>query len=149
VRVAVVDGARTRELRRAVLRPNWPLGSPMHGDDNPDAVHLAALDEDETVIGCCLVLPNAYPPRPDEPQAWQLRGMATVPRCQSQGVGGRVLASALAEIERRDGALVWCDARSSAVAFYAQHGFAVEGPQFLHVESGIPHHRMWRALDRI
>ena len=143
--VQVVDGAATRELRRAVLRPNWPVGSAMHGDDNPDAVHLAVLDDGQ-VVSTCLVLPRPYPLRPDEPGAWQLRGMATKPERQGQGLGARLVAAAVAEVRRRGGRLIWCDARTTAVAFYRQHGFVSEGAEFLHAESGIPHFRMWRNL---
>jgi predicted GNAT family N-acyltransferase len=146
VRIEVVDGLTTRELRRAVLRPGWPVGSAMHGDDNPAAVHLAALDEDDRVVGSALVLPNAYPLRPELGGAWQLRGMATTPERQGQGIGGRLVATALNELRRRGGAIVWCDARTSAVGFYRRHGFTAEGEEFLHEESGIPHYRMWRPV---
>jgi GNAT superfamily N-acetyltransferase len=146
VRTAVVAGAATRDLRRAVLRPGWPCGSPMHGDDNPDAVHLAAIDDQGVVIGSCIVLPRPYPVRPDESGAWQLRGMATTPAWQGKGVGGRLLAAALDEVRGRDGRLVWCEARTTARAFYAKHGFTAEGPEFDHAESGLPHYRMWLPL---
>jgi predicted GNAT family N-acyltransferase len=146
VPVSIVDGSATRELRRAVLRPNWPLGSPMHGDDNPAAVHLAAL-EDGIVVGCCLILPRPYPIRPDRPGAWQLRGMAIVPDRQGHGLGARVMAAAVAEVLARGGRLLWCDARTSATRFYRQHGFVAEGAEFVHAESGIPHYRMRRELS--
>lgn len=146
VRIEVVEGRRTRELRRAALRPNWPTGTPMHGDDNPDGVHLAAFDADGRVVGCCLVLPRPYPLRAERAHAWQLRGMATAAELRSQGIGAAVLAAAIAEIRQRAGELVWCDARTGAVPFYGQHGFVAEGEEFLHAESGIPHFRMWRAL---
>ena len=146
MRIEVVAGARTRELRRAALRPNWPAGSPMHGDDNPDAVHLAAFDAHGRIVGTCLVLPRPYPLHAELPGAWQLRGMATVAELRSQGIGAAVLAAAIAEISQRGGRLVWCDARTSAVAFYRQHGFLAEGEEFRHAESGIPHFRMWRPL---
>lgn len=145
MQVTVVDGAATRELRRAVLRPTWPVGSAMHGDDNPDAVHFAALD-DGRIVGCCLILPRPYPIRPDRDAAWQLRGMATTPDRQGQGVGALVMAAAVREAVARGGRLLWCDARTSATAFYRQHGFVAEGEEFLHAESGIPHYRMWRDL---
>jgi GNAT superfamily N-acetyltransferase len=146
LRVSVVDAAATRELRRTVLRPGWPPGSAMHGDENPDAVHVAAYDDD-ALVGACLILPRPYPLRPDEERAWQLRGMATTPERQGRGIGGLVLAAVLAEVLRRHGRLIWCEARVSAVRFYAQHGFTTEGPEFLHAETGIPHHWMWRRLD--
>jgi ribosomal protein S18 acetylase RimI-like enzyme len=92
------------------------------------------------------VLPNAYPLRPELGGAWQLRGMATTPERQGQGIGGRLVATALSELRRRGGAIVWCDARTSAVGFYRRHGFTAEGEEFLHEESGIPHYRMWRPV---
>jgi ribosomal protein S18 acetylase RimI-like enzyme len=147
VDIRIVDGLATRELRRAVLRPSWPVGSAMHGDDNPDAVHLAAFDDDDRVVGSVLVLPNPYPLRPDVAGAWQLRGMATVPDLQGQGIGGQLVDAAREQIRQRGGRIVWCDARTSAVAFYIRNGFEVEGEEFLHAESGIPHYRMWRNVD--
>lgn len=145
-RIVVVDGAATRELRRAVLRPGWPVGAPMHGDDNPDAIHLAAVDPHGAVMGCCLVLPHPFPARPDEPHGWQLRGMATAPTRQNQGIGARVLAAAVGAVRNRSGRIIWCEARTSAVAFYGRHGFRTEGTEFIHAESGIPHFRMWLDL---
>lgn len=146
MQIRIVDGATTKELRRAVLRPSWPLSSPMHGDENPDAVHLAAVDDDGTVAGTCLILPRPYPNRPDVSGAWQLRGMATAPERRSQGIGTAILGAAIAEAKQRTGRLMWCDARTTAVAFYRAHGFATEGAEFLHRESGIPHYRMWRMI---
>lgn len=146
VPVRVVDGAATRELRRAVLRPTWPVGSAMHGDDDPDAVHLAALDDNDRVIGSCVLLPRAYALRPEQDASWQLRGMATEAARRSQGVGAAVVARALTEIARRRGRLVWCEARVSAVEFYRRHGFDVDGPEFEHAETGIPHFPMSRAV---
>jgi predicted GNAT family N-acyltransferase len=149
LRIEVVAGAATRELRRAVLRPGWPVGSPMHGDDNPAAVHLAAMDEDGRVVGAVVVLPREYPLRPGIEGAWQLRGMATVPELRGQGIGGQLVAAAIEQIRRRDGRLVWCDARTSVVSFYARHGFTTDGEEFRHAETGIPHYRMWRMLEPI
>lgn len=146
MRIEIVDGAATRELRRAVLRPNWPLGAAMHGDDNPAAVHFAAVDDDGQVIGTCLVLPRPYPAHPERPGAWQLRGMAVAAELRGRRIGAAILAAAFAELETRGGRLVWCDARTSAVRFYAAHGFTAEGDEFMHEESGTPHYRMWRDL---
>jgi predicted GNAT family N-acyltransferase len=146
MQIRIVDGATTQELRRAVLRPNWPVGSPMHGDENPDAVHFAAVADDGTVIATCLILPRLYPPRPDEPDAWQLRGMATAPERRSQGIGAAIVHAVITEAKRRSGRLMWCDARTTAVPFYRAHGFTAEGAEFIHAESGIPHYRMWRII---
>ncbi|HVI18861.1 MAG TPA: GNAT family N-acetyltransferase [Gaiellales bacterium] len=144
--IRIVGRDLTRELRRAVLRPSWPPESPMHGDENTDALHLAALADDGEVIGTCLILPRAFPPRPEVSRAWQLRGMATAPTWRGRGVGAAVLAAAVEQARRRAGELLWCDARTTAVPFYRKHGFAAEGAEFLHAESGILHYRMWRMI---
>jgi len=139
----VVPAAATSELRRAVLRPQWEPGRRMPGDDDPAALHLA-LQDGADVVGACVLLPRAYPLHPERPGAWQLRGMAVHPARQRQGIGGRLVIGALEVLRAHGARLVWCDARISAVPFYRQHGFATEGPEFHHEETGIPHLRMWR-----
>ena len=141
MRIQVVDAERTRPLRRAVLRPGWAADAPMHGDDDPAAVHLA-LVEDGTVVSTCLLLPKPFPRRPGEPDAWQLRGMATQPERRSQGLGARLLAAAVETARSRGGRVLWCEARTSAMPFYERHGFAADGPEYLHAETAIPHHLM-------
>jgi ribosomal protein S18 acetylase RimI-like enzyme len=145
LRAAVVDASATRELRRALLRPQWAPGTLLPGDGDPAAVHLAVYDAGE-LVGCCVLQPRPYPPRPDGPQAWQLRGMAVAVHRQRQGVGGAVLDAAVAELQRRGARIVWCDARTTAAGFYRRHGFTGDGPEFEHAETGLPHRRMWREL---
>ena len=118
----------------------------MHGDDNLDAVHLAAFADGE-LVAACLILPLPYPRRPNVVNAWQLRGMATEPVHRDRGIGARLLAAAVDTALDRGGRLLWCEARTSALRFYAQHGFAVDGAEYLHPESGIPHHLMFRNID--
>jgi GNAT superfamily N-acetyltransferase len=139
------DAATTRALRRAVLRPTWPADAVMHGDDNPHAIHLAAYHGNE-LVAACLILPQLCPPRPHEPNAWQLRGMATAPRYRNDGIGAQLLARAVEVAEHRGGRLLWCEARTTALRFYAKHGFTVVGPEYLHRESHIPHHLMVRPI---
>lgn len=118
----------------------------MHGDDNLDAVHLAAFADGE-LVAACLILPLPYPSRPEIRNAWQLRGMATKPLHRNLGIGARLLAASVDTALDRGGRLMWCEARTSALRFYAQHGFAVDGREYLHPESGIPHHLMVRAIE--
>jgi predicted GNAT family N-acyltransferase len=147
VHVEVVDGIVTSELRRAVLRPTWPPGSAMHGDGEPEVLHLAARYGDGLVVGACALFPRPYPLRPDGPPAWQLRGMATAEAVRGQGVGGQVIAQAVREVHERGGRLLWCEAREKAIAFYAANGFHGEGELYLSAETGIPHQLMWRELS--
>ena len=144
--VGVVDGPSTSELRRSVLRPHWPVGSVMHGDEEPSALHVAAVENGEPVCACVLFL-RPYPHRPDIEPAWQLRGMATRADRRSTGLGGAVLAAMVDELRNRGAALVWCEARETAADFYRRNGFVAEGVRYLHSESGLPHFMMFRELS--
>ena len=146
IRVEVVDEARTRELRRVVLRPDRPADARLPGDDLADAVHLAAVDDDGVVLGTCFVYPEPCPWRPEESGAWHLRQMATAEGHRNQGVGGAVLEGALAYVGAQGGQLLWCNARESAAGFYRRHGLATYGSVFTDERHTVPHLRMWREL---
>jgi predicted GNAT family N-acyltransferase len=145
LRIVETDAATTRALRREVLRPSWPPDSAMHGDDNADAIHLAGYEGDR-LVAACLLLPRPHPLRPDEPNAWQLRGMATAPELRNRGIGAALLKQTVDTALALGGRILWCEARTSALRFYAQHGFIVDGPEYLHSETGIPHHLMSRTI---
>jgi GNAT superfamily N-acetyltransferase len=145
VQFGLTDADTTRELRRAVLRPGWPVGSTMHGDDDPAALHFAAFDGAE-VVGACLILPRQYPERPELLPAWQLRGMATAASRRRSGIGGRLLTAVLAHLASLSARILWCEARDPAIPFYERHGFEVDGAGFAHAETGIAHHHMWRPV---
>ncbi|MGN6607443.1 MAG: GNAT family N-acetyltransferase [Jatrophihabitans sp.] len=144
--IRLVDALTTRALRRTVLRPSWPVDEPVHGDDAPDSLHLGAYDGDE-LVAACILLPRPYPQRPDETGTWQLRGMATAEAVRGRGVGTTLLDAALDEVRRRGGRLLWCEARVTAIGFYARNGFTVDGPEYAHAETGAPHHYASRPVD--
>jgi ribosomal protein S18 acetylase RimI-like enzyme len=146
--VEVVDPSATSELRRSVLRPGWPVGATMHGDDEPAAVHLAARAPDGSVIGACVLLPRACPAFPDASGTWQLRGMATAADVRGRGIGTALTDAAVAAVRQRGGRLIWCDARKSAVEFYRGRGFTATGESYAHHETGAPHLLMYRELSR-
>jgi GNAT superfamily N-acetyltransferase len=144
--VELVDAALTHELRRTVLRPQWSPGSVLPGDEIPGALYLAARDDAGTVLSAAVIFAQPYVVHPDWPRAWQLRGMATAEDARGQGLGALVLAAA-AEIAGGQGAaLLWCEARVAAIAFYERHGYTAEGPMFMHPQTAIPHRHMWREL---
>ena len=148
MRVDVVDSARTRSLRRAVLRPYLGDDDPLPGDDLADTVHFAVLDETDAVVGTCFVYPAPCPWRPAERPSWRLRSMATTPHRRGSGVGGAMLARAIEYIAAHGGGLLWLEAREKAVPLYARHGLVGEGGIFVHEEQSIPHLRMWRHVQR-
>ena len=146
MRVEAVDGARTRELRREVLRPHLRARDPLPGDDLPGAVHIAALDGD-TVVGTCFVFPSPCPWRPDAEGSWRLRQMATVPSRRGTGVGADVLVGAIDAVAKHGGALLWLEARERAVSLYARYGFLREGGIYTDERHRIRHQNMWRPIE--
>jgi ElaA protein len=66
--------------------------------------------------------------------------VVTAPAARGTGLAGRLMTEALAVIGNRPAVL---DAQAHLTGFYARHGFAPAGPEFL--EDGIPHVPMARA----
>jgi len=73
--------------------------------------------------------------------------MAVLPAFQKQGIGTSLLACALDELKSTESAaLIWCNARASAVGFYQQAGFKTHGSCFEIPGIG-PHFVMFRRID--
>jgi GNAT superfamily N-acetyltransferase len=81
----------------------------------------------------------------DEPHAWRLRGMATLPEVRGQGYGGALLERCLRHALDRGGDLAWCTARVPAAGFYRRYGFVSVGDVFDVAPIG-PHILMVRRL---
>jgi GNAT superfamily N-acetyltransferase len=125
-------------LRRDVLRPGQPLNAVMHDYDfQPDTFHVAAFGPRNQVAACATFYPEP-PPGKSEDHAWRLRAMASLPHLRGHGYGAAALRYGIAEIRRRGGTLLWCNARTGAVGFYERIGFSVVSDEF-EVESIGPH----------
>jgi GNAT superfamily N-acetyltransferase len=128
-----------------VLRPALGPDDPLPGDDIPEAVHIAALDDFHVVLGTCFVYPAPWPWPGELPSPqWRLRSMATAPDERGRGIGQAVLLGAHDYVDGAGGRLLWCHARDTAVGFYTANGWLTEGDPF--VEHGLPHRRMWTTL---
>ncbi len=143
--VGILDGQLTRELRRSVLRPALAPDAPLPGDDVPDGVHFGATDAG-AVVCTCFVYADPCPWLPERP-AWHLRQMATAPQRRGEGLGADVVAAAADYVRSQGAELLWCNARESAVGFYARCGFAAHGGSFTDEQHPIPHRRMVRELS--
>ena len=126
-------------LRHAVLRPGRPVTYSVYSEDD-GAVHIGAWDDGE-LVGCATVFPDPWagPDPAPEPAAWRLRGMAVDPSRQGAGIGGLVLAAAVEAATEAGAPLLWANARTAALRFYARHGFAVAGEEFVTPDTGLPH----------
>jgi predicted GNAT family N-acyltransferase len=128
------------DLRHRVLRTGLPRQTAhFPGDELLTTRHFAVYEGDQ-VVGCATFLETQ---RDGEP-AWQLRGMATDPARQGQGVGRVLVEQATAALSARGSKSYWCNARTSAVGFYQRIGWETVGPEF-QIEGVGPHYIMvWR-----
>jgi ribosomal protein S18 acetylase RimI-like enzyme len=118
-----------RELRSAWLRPSEPPEALVYpGDDDPRALHVGAFQE-QALLGIASVVPG---PRPDgnEPDAWQMRGVAVHPWARGEGIGRTLVARCAEHVRAHRGGLLWCNARVAAVAFYLRLGYERTGEPF-------------------
>lgn len=151
VDMGVVPVERIIGLRHRVLRAGLPVETArFDGDGDEHSLHFAlfiADDQDRiTEPSCCVSLMlKEYGDKP----AWQLRGMATDPSLQGNGLGGALLQFAEEQIaivpELADVRLLWCNARSPAVGFYKKNGWQVDSDEFEILTAG-PHFKMVKNL---
>ena len=137
--IEVVEAGETHDLRRRVLREGRPDAEVEWPEDVwPDAFHLAVRAEPGGApLAVATLFPDPTPLRPGRP-AWRLRGMAVDPDLQGHGHGRRLIAAAIPALGERGAAVLWANARDTAVGFYERLGFTVSGPGFLLRDQ--PHH---------
>lgn len=130
LRIKPID---THQIRHRMLRPNGALVDCIFQGDNDELTfHLGAFVEKKLVSVASFYFEknNKFP---DDYQ-YRLRGMATLPEHQGQGLSSALLKTAFPVIKQNQGTLLWCNAREKAMGFYEKVGFKAEGEFF-----SIPH----------
>lgn len=104
--------------------------------DEMDAVcvHAVAYGTDEAPLATGRLLPDGHIGR-----------MAVLKAGRGKGVGGAVLQALMQAARARGDQEVVLNAQTHAAPFYAAHGFAQEGEEFM--EAGIRHITMRAQLD--
>jgi len=95
--------------------------------------HALARDREGRALGTGRLLPDGHIGR-----------MAVLPAWRGQGIGSRILDSLVARARERGMKRVVLNAQTHAAPFYARHGFAAFGEEFM--EAGIPHVAMAREI---
>jgi GNAT superfamily N-acetyltransferase len=140
-----ITAAETIAVRWPVLRPGFPRESAVFdGDDAPHTLHFGAF-EGERLIGVASIYLAPFPAMPDSSPAWQLRGMATLPEVRGRRFGCALLDACVARARQENAALLWCNARTGAAAFYRKHGWEILGVEF-DIPTVGPHYRMLLKL---
>ncbi len=129
MKTRIIKTEETYPLRQLVLRTGLPLETCYFRDDeNTSTFHIAI--EDNGIIKC---IASFYQVQPNEVQAttpYQLRGMATHPSSQKQGLGAQLIKFSIEELKKRNCDVLWCNARVSAQKFYEKMGFVCHGEVF-------------------
>ncbi len=128
-------------MRLAILRAGMPVEAAIFpGDTDPDTQHFGAFEGDANkLVGVASIYRAALPEQPGLAGSWQLRGMATEVR--GHGYGRALVHACIASAKEAGGTLLWCNARSSATAFYAKQGWNLLGSEF-DIPTAGPHFRM-------
>jgi GNAT superfamily N-acetyltransferase len=143
VRVAVEE---LYDLRMEVLRRDTPSDDVEFAHDHDaETWHLAVRDENGVVVAASTWLWQPFPHCPDVP-AVQLRGMAVGADHRRRGLGALMVAAGIDDARRLGAALVWANARDTALDFYVACGFAVHGDGFRTTDTDLPHHRIVQHL---
>ena len=142
-RVLELTAAQTHPLRLAVLRRGTPSRDVAFVEDELATTLHLGVELDGVVVAVSTWIHKSHPDLPSIPGA-QLRGMATVPDLQGQGIGGELVETGVERMFGSGRDLIWARARDTALEFYERHGFVRRGPGYVDVVTGIPHHDIVR-----
>ncbi len=144
--IRVITAQEVIPIRQVILRPGRPVNECAFAhDDGSGTRHFGAFS-DGVMVGVASVY-HLSPPGTTDDGAWQLRGMAVLENSQRRGVGAALLRACCEHVVARGGTRLWFNARTSAVAFYAKHGFEVTGAEFVIPDVG-SHYVMQRRLSK-
>lgn len=104
---------------------NVPPEIEIDGRD-PECAHALAESATGGAIGTGRLMPDG-----------RIGRMAVLAAWRGRGVGAAILEALMDEARRRGFHETYLHAQSHAKDFYARHGYAVEGEEYL--EAGIPH----------
>jgi GNAT superfamily N-acetyltransferase len=133
-----ISAEETYPLRLAVLRPGRPPETARFaGDELETTSHWGAFSaapaggKGERLVAIASLYAAPHPH--SGLSGWQLRGMASDPTVRGQGFGRAVLEACVFWLRQEapeKKPMIWCNARTGAVAFYRAAGFATEGEEF-------------------
>lgn len=124
----------TYALRHAVLWPDQPAAYVQLPDDDAGQ-HFGVFVGGELVSVVSLFVSGGEA---------RFRKFATAPAWQGRGMGSALLAHTIEAAGTAGARSLWCDARVSALPFYARFGMQPEGLVFY--KGAIPYQRLRRPL---
>ncbi|WP_162651357.1 GNAT family N-acetyltransferase [Lentilitoribacter sp. Alg239-R112] len=117
-----ISAEDTYPLRRKVLWPNGPDALVLLADDHlPSTQHFGLFEADQ-LIGVISLF--------EQDGAMQFRKLAVDHAIQGKGYGTALLAHVLDVAQSSGTKRLWCNARVTAMPFYARFGFSAEPDSF-------------------
>lgn len=146
MKVLRISASDTYPIRQQVLVPDHDLQKvKFENDDDEDlSFHLGAF-KDSKLVSVASFYYERNPRFPDQHQ-YQLRGMATLPAYERQGLSSELLNMAFPVIKQNFCTLLWCNAKVSAVGFYEKVGFKKVDDVVFDIEGIGPHVLMMKSI---
>jgi len=139
-----ISATSTYPIRQVVLRPGKPIDTSLFdGDDLPSTQHFGYF-LDNQLVGVLSVY-EVYNLLLGEKKSFQIRGMAVLHSHQKKRIGEALIRNAEIYCKSQQAALIWFNARTSAVGFYKKMSYEVLGSEFEIKEVG-PHYLMHKQI---
>lgn len=146
MKVLRISAGDTTDIRHQMLRAGRPREEAVFaGDEEDQTFHLGAFVENRLVSVASFYF-EKHPDLVEHEYQYRLRGMATLPEFQGQGLSSALLKMAFPIIKQNFCTLLWCNARTSASGFYQRVGFEKIGEEF-DIETVGPHHLMFKQIS--
>ncbi len=134
--IRYITVVQTYDLRRTVLRKG--ISKPVVSfdmDSDSDTFHMGFEQEGEIVavatLGRVMLPKKVHTEYSNENHnSYQLRGMAVSPEYQGKGIGNQLLVAIESALLGRNASILWCNARQSALSFYAKNNFITSSEAF-------------------
>jgi GNAT superfamily N-acetyltransferase len=145
-KVELISPNETIDLRSRILRPGQSVLLCQYIEDEADSsFHLGIRGARGEIICNGTFIQQHHELFGSSIRPYRLRGMATEPLFQKQGLGSLVIDRAYEILEQKKSDLLWFNARTSAEIFYLKLGFSVIGDIFEIPTIG-PHKVMYKWL---
>lgn len=146
MKVLRINASDTYPIRQQVLTPDHDLQkSKFEFDEDEDiSFHLGAFKDSQLVSVASFYYDRntTFP----ELHQYQLRGMATLPEFQGQGLSSELLNMAFPIIKQNFCTLLWCNARVTAIGFYEKVGFKIHSSEPFDIEGIGMHVLMFKNI---
>ena len=118
-----IDATSTWELRQRVMWANKPLSFVQLPNDH-QGIHYGLFIDNQLVSVVSVFIDT-------DNQDAQFRKFCTDKNFQHQGLGSLLLTHLIQETKESGIRQLWCDARTSAIAFYQKFGMKTSGEIFI------------------